>query len=271
MSANIGKDGYQELNQTNLQNAIDTQFGKGTATVIDNGDGTFTVSFVDSNKDYTITSNGVKNGVNWNTAMKEVKAPESQTTTPQNVIGIGTDGNAVNMDLWEYTLMEDNTYILNDGISPTNAGYLGTFTNNGEIIGKIPQYISIDGGKNYKPVSSLHSVFKFCSDLKIAPEIPKTVTNMNVAFSHTEIEETPYITSNVTALRWTFEYTKIKEMPLLPESIEDVTGAFSVCQELKVIKKLPNGSYAALFFNVLSARAETRTFFGLPSTINVTV
>ena len=34
-------------------------------------------------------------------------------------------------------------------------------------------------------VTSLYSLFKGCSDLKKAPIIPNTVTNMALTFSHT--------------------------------------------------------------------------------------
>lgn len=132
-AAQIGENGYQELNETNLQNAIDNQFGKNKATVIDNGNGTFTVSFIDSKRDYNITSNGVENVIDWNEAMANAKAPESQIEERNNgVIGIGTDGKPVNMDLWEYTLLDDGTYGLNteNGLDDTGSagretGYIG--------------------------------------------------------------------------------------------------------------------------------------------------
>ncbi len=57
-TAKIGENGEQELEQTNFQKAIDDQFGSGKAIVIDNGDGTFMVSFNNKNRSYKITSNG---------------------------------------------------------------------------------------------------------------------------------------------------------------------------------------------------------------------
>lgn len=53
--AQIGESGYQELDETNFQKALDSQFGIGRTTVIDNGDATFTVA-LDSKK-YKIDSN----------------------------------------------------------------------------------------------------------------------------------------------------------------------------------------------------------------------
>lgn len=56
--AQIGNNSYQELNQINLQNALDEQFGKGKTTVIDNGNKNFTVSFHESERSYNITASG---------------------------------------------------------------------------------------------------------------------------------------------------------------------------------------------------------------------
>lgn len=93
-------------------------------------------------------------GIDWEQAKANAKAPEEQKEERNNgVIGIGTDGKVVNMDLWEYTKLDDGTYGLNTvngldstGSSGRNKGYRGAFTDKGEIIGTIPTYISIDNG-----------------------------------------------------------------------------------------------------------------------------
>lgn len=56
--AQIGENGYQELKQSNLQEAMNNQFGESIATVIDNKDTTFTVLFNNSNLMYDIKENG---------------------------------------------------------------------------------------------------------------------------------------------------------------------------------------------------------------------
>lgn len=56
--AQIGEGGYNNLNQSDLQHAIDNQFGEGISVVADNLDGTFTVVIED--KVYEITNNEVK-------------------------------------------------------------------------------------------------------------------------------------------------------------------------------------------------------------------
>ena len=42
--AQIGEEGYQELDQNNLQEAIDDQFEERNVIVSDNGDGTFIIN-----------------------------------------------------------------------------------------------------------------------------------------------------------------------------------------------------------------------------------
>ena len=113
--AQIDESGYQQLEQNNLQEAIAKQFKGKNVVVSDNGDGTFTVSCLDTLKDYTISESVVEDGIDWNEAMANAVAPESQDEERnEGVIGIGTDGEPVDMDLWEYTILEDGTYGLND-------------------------------------------------------------------------------------------------------------------------------------------------------------
>ena len=166
--AQIDESGYQQLEQNNLQEAIAKQFKGKNVVVSDNGDGTFTVSCLDTLKDYTISESVVEDGIDWNEAMANAVAPESQDE-PRNedVIGIGTDGKVVDMDLWEYVLLEDKTFALNDeeALNDTNKtpGYkFGNDVENtidGKIIGTVPQYISTDGGKTYYPVTNLTCTF----------------------------------------------------------------------------------------------------------------
>ena len=140
--AQIGEKRYQELEQNNLQKAINSQFEERNVVVSDNGNETFTVSCLDTLKDYIISGNEVKEGIDWNEVMENAVAPESQNEERnEGVIGIGTDGKPVDMDLWKYMLLDDGTFILNDSEEPTEAGYVGTFNENGEIIGTIPKYI----------------------------------------------------------------------------------------------------------------------------------
>lgn len=238
----IEKNGYQNLNYDELQKAINDQFGENKAIVSGNGeeDGVFTISFIEEKQDYNITSKGIEKGKNWNDIMKNAKAPNEQKEERNDkVIGIGTDGNVVNMDLWKYTKLDDGSFALNDSESPNSFGYLGEFDSKGEIIGTIPQYISMDNGKTYGAVTSLHSLFKNCSGLKIPPKIPYTVTNMALTFSHTSISESPQIPMNVEVLSWCFEFTNLINMPLIPINVQRMYGSFYMCKSLKTASKLP--------------------------------
>ena len=57
-ASRINENGYEEINQSNLQKAINDQFGEGKVNVQDNGDGTFLVYFNNKSKSYKIISNG---------------------------------------------------------------------------------------------------------------------------------------------------------------------------------------------------------------------
>lgn len=262
----IKMNNNKEVSQENLQDAIDKQIGSGKGVVIDNENETFTVKIKDNWYIVDLEGN-VEKGVNWDLAKENTKAPEEQTSTSKSVIGIGTDGKAVNMDLWKYTLINEGTeYGLNsaNGIDDSGAsgrenGYIGEFTAEGRIIGTVPQYISEDGGKTFLPVTSLVHTFYQCTGLKIAPEIPTTVNKMKVAFYYcTTLEVAPaQIPYGVTDLNWTFCATKIasfntkipktvtsmratfqhdsalKNMSAeIPDSVIDIAACFSGCRSL---------------------------------------
>ena len=238
--AQIGENGYQVLGQNNLQEAIDSQFEGREVIVSDNGDGTFTVSCLDTLKDYTISGNNIEEGIDWNEAMANAVAPESQDEERnENVIGIGTDGKPVDMDLWEYTILEDGTCGLNDENSikdvGKNKGYLGEYAN-GEIIGTIPQYISINNGKTYIPVTNMFATFCEVSELTTMPIIPSTVnilTNSFIRCSNlVELKRIPIRVEDVGSM---FKgCTAITKAIEIPNGVKNISGMFSGCTNLQV-------------------------------------
>ncbi len=189
-------------------------------------------------------------GIDWEVAKANAKAPEEQKEERNNgVIGVGTDGKAVNMDLWEYTKMDDGTYGLNtqssldsSGTSGRSAGYKGTFTDKGEIQGTIPVYISVDNGINWYKVTSLVHTFYNCSNLKIAPKIPEFVNDMSVTFYKCDnLTTASEIPSSVIRLSYTFALcTKLESMPQIGNKVTDFSGAFQNCSSLKNTTKLPD-------------------------------
>ncbi len=189
-------------------------------------------------------------GIDWEFSKMNAKAPEEQKEERNNgVIGIGTDGKPVNMDLWEYTKMDNGTYGLNtlngldsSGESGRNTGYKGDFTDEGKIQGKIPVYISIDNGKKWNKVTSLVHTFYNCSDLKIAPKIPEYITDMSVTFYKcNNLIEAPDIPLSVTKLSYTFAMcTNLENMPQIGNNVKNFNGAFQTCSSLKNTTQLPD-------------------------------
>lgn len=264
LEAQIGDRGYQKLNPYNLQETIDNQFEGRDVVVSMKEDGTFIVSCLDTLKDYIVSGNTVEEGINWNEIMKNAVAPESQDEERnEGVIGIGPDGNSVDMDLWQYTLSENNTFALNnEGSGP---GYLGEITSEGEIQGNIPQYISIDNGKNYYKVTDLTRTFTRVAELKKMPTIPATANILRDTFYHcTGLIEVSNLPNNITELwgcfngctsivtisnfptelnsmPYTFENcTSLKNIPKIPDKVTNMIGTFSYCTSLKTIYNLPN-------------------------------
>ena len=239
--AQIGEEGYQELNQNNLKEAIDNQFnGRKDFVVSNNEDGTFTVSCLDTLKDYNITLNRVEKGIDWNEAMANAVAPESQDESRnKGVIGIGTDGKPVDMDLWEYTILDDGTCGLNDENSikdiGKNKGYLGEYLN-GQIIGTIPQYISINNGKNYIPVTNMFATFCEVSELTTMPIIPSTVKILTNSFIRcSNLVELKEIPSGVEMVGSMFKgCTSITKSIEIPNGVKSMLGMFSGCTNLQV-------------------------------------
>ena len=247
--AQIGNDGYQELNSNTLQEAIDNQFNGRNIVTSNNEDGTFTVSCLDTLRDYIISGTNIEEGIDWNEAMSNAVAPKSQDEARnEGVIGIGTDGKPVDMDLWEYTLLENDTFGLNDeeALEDVNKtpGYL--FGENGEniidgkIIGTVPQYISIDRGETWKPVSDMTSTFCENDILISAPYIPQTVTKMlNTFIRCINLKSIQNLPQSLVDLGGAFKQTSIEKIMYLPDSIENLGQTFYNCNKITNIPNIP--------------------------------
>ena len=189
-------------------------------------------------------------GIDWDTVLANAKKhPEQKAST---AIGVGTDGKAVNMDLWEYTLLEDGTYILlsvnslnaveNKLWSDVDSGYKGNYDTEGKISGSIPNYISTNDGNNYIPVTSISNLFRNCTELKIAPRLPSTVTDISNTFNNTNIIEAPKIPNSVTNMQYTFQgCTRLKKVSNLSNNLENMNNTFQDCVSLLNAPEIPNG------------------------------
>ena len=130
-------------------------------------------------------------GIDWDRVLANVeKHPDQKTST---AIGVGADGRAVNMDLWEYSLIEDGTYALNseetisavkeENWSAARKGYLGAFIEDGKIEGTVPQFIKDATDDSFVAVTDMTYSFYNCTDLREMPQIPETIKNMCNTFS----------------------------------------------------------------------------------------
>lgn len=224
--AQIGESGYQELNFQSFQKALNSQFGEDNAIVSIEDDGTYTVSCLNSLKDYTVSGNNIEQVIDWNEKMTSAVAPESQDEERNNgVIGIGTDGNPIDMDLWEYNFdnttggygLNDETSLVTTASADASKGYLGNNFNN--IV--IPQYISIDNGKTWDKVTNLDWTFYNCSELKQINKLPTTIKSMRYTFR---------------------ECINLEQDIFLPGSVQNLYATFYNCSSLKNVSDIPNGA-----------------------------
>lgn len=188
-------------------------------------------------------------GINWDEALaKAQKHPKQEKST---AIGVGTNGRAVNMDLWEYSLLEDGTYVLNseetmkaikeDNWSKVGMGYKGNFTEKGEIDGVLPQYIKNETDSEFIPVTDLACLFARNTKIQIMPKIPSTVKRMNNTFLKCEnLREVSSIPSGVTNLQSTFSgCTNLTMMPKIADTVVNMNSTFYLCSNLSSISELP--------------------------------
>lgn len=200
--------------------------------------------------------------MDWNKILEKVNAdPEKykhpdQSSTNQD-IGIGTDGKPVNMDLWTYEIINTNEIRL--GIREyVCVGYPGydnsKITESGEIQGKVPQYIKKDGESSFYPVTDMCVTFMNCTNLKIAPEFPSTVTNLGAwdeneggtgsigtFYNCTGLEVAPIIPEKVKNLTNCFcGCTNLTTAPTIPSSVTNMRTTFSGCTSLTTAPKIPS-------------------------------
>ena len=181
-------------------------------------------------------------GIDWDTVLANAqKHPDQKTST---AIGVGTDGRAVNMDLWEYTLLDDGTYGLNDEESLSDEGTRTSGYNNsnlieGKIQGTIPQYIKDESDEEFIPVTNISYLF-YTTDLSEVPIIPSTVTNMRATFNTTKITKMPEIPYGVTNMYGTFATcTNLTYVTEIPDSVLNMMGTFNGCTSLTEAPVIP--------------------------------
>ena len=228
------------------------------------GDDKFTINSIDFYEpDFnTILTDATANPQNY-------KHPKQSSSNGD--IGIGTDGEPVNLDLWKYEVINGNEISL--GVVDSCTGIPGYENNNivgGKIIGKVPQYIKTEqssvfyevtymgrgygGGAFYgctsletaptipSTVKSMYYTFGECTSLTIVPTIPNSVTSMDSTFSEcTNLEKAPTIPSSVTDMSCTFRgCTNLTTAPTIPNLVTDMDATFMECTKLVIAPTIPN-------------------------------
>ena len=222
------------------------------ATVTENADGSFNIVFTKTNNSYTFDSGNFVEGsgssINWEEILADANSnpdkykSENQSSTNGD-IGIGTDGKPVNLDLWTYEVINGNEIKLSRRIScDMVAGYDKNNIVNGQIIGKVPQYIKIDGNNEFYLVTDMYNTFGSCSSLTTAPEIPNSVTNMSWTFSNcSNLTAAPVIPNSVTNMSYTFyECSNLTTAPEIPDSVTSMYNTFEDCSNLTTAPEIPN-------------------------------
>ncbi len=208
-------------------------------------------------KTYDISLNGVvENAVDWdevlgnlqdaskrNELLNEAKSLGQSNTNSD--VGIGTDGNVVNLDLWKYGLTNSGNGVglQEDNGSRYGSGYENVnITDDGEIQGKVPQYIFMYSKNEIYPVVSMSGTFYACTSLKIAPTIPDTVNNMQQTFDGCDnLTTAPTIPENVTNMQWTFrDCERMITAPAIPNKVNNMNGTFSGCARLETAPTIPD-------------------------------
>lgn len=154
------------------------------------------------------------------------KAQELGQDTTNNDIGIGTDGNVVDLDLWAYRVIS-NEYISLNSVNANGYNYSSYENSNinddGTIKGKVPQYIYIYALDKFLTVTNLDGTFSGCTDLEVAPELPSTVTSMRETFMGCEkLIIAPTIPKGVTYLDYTFSGCNELEKCVIPSTIINI-------------------------------------------------
>lgn len=212
-------------------------------TVTDNGNGTLNVLFNDTNHNYTVNKGNIETGetLDWDSILADAtENPENYKHPDQSEanrdIGIGTDGEPVNLDLWKYSVInvsEINLCII--GSCVNIPGYQDSNVIDGKIQGTVPQYIKVDGKSDFYPVTKMGITFDGCTSLTTAPSIPTTVRNLYETFNGcTSLTSAPIIPSSVTDAFGTFQNcTSLEIPPVVPSGVKNMSAMFRGCKKLQ--------------------------------------
>ena len=177
----------------------------------------------------------------WNEIFETAQKHPEQSEENE-AIGIDSEGNPVNMDLWNSKKVEDG-YGLNHGGSSGDItpSYKGAFPD-GKIEGTVPKYIKKPGDDKFYKVTSMYQTFYRCGDLTQAPEIPDSVINMNYTFHGcSRLTQAPEIPDSVTNMYGTFcGCSSLTQAPEIPDGVINMNETFRDCSSLTQAPEIPD-------------------------------
>ena len=242
---------------TDSDGIIDTEALIGTRQALGNGEGTNDVYKLEKiNENYVVkyyenatnvleiwgagsnTEDTEDTETDWTEILEDANANPEKYKHPAQIvseeIGIGTDGEPVNMDKWKPTFDNDsNSYILADDMYGNVIPYKGEIIE-GRIEGCIPEYVYNEDEGKFLKITNIEYLFSRNTELVYAPEIPSSVTDMSDTFSGcTSLIKAPEIPDSVTDMASTFsECTSLTQAPEIPSSVTDMSATFSRCTSL---------------------------------------
>ena len=200
----------------------------------------------DLNQDSDNTDNEFNQDIDFETIIDSIATnkdtylleAEKKGQTGNLDIGIGTDGEVVNLSLWHYYKTDDGQS-MSLGKGETCEGFLGYDEENlvnGKIQGKMPQYIYVASENKTYTVTRLESTFKELDIIEL-PELPETVNYIGAyAFAFTSLINVE-IPNTVTTLGGLTFYNCDKLTSVtIPNSIKEFNGTcFAYCDNLENI------------------------------------
>lgn len=160
----------------------------------------------------------------------------------EGVIGLDSDGNVVDMDVWYYMPeLDGNDKVIGYALGSLGEGaYTGGFIK-GEITTNVPAYIKDVGDTNFMPVIRMYGVFYDIEELQVMPRLPKKLDGFSYTFAEgCGLKVASGIPNGVTSLFFAFSNnTSLTTVEALPDSITNMYFAFRGCTSLTTVKKLP--------------------------------
>ena len=217
---------------------------------------------LNENKEYRVTSDGeveyygesIMGNVLKNTTTPNFEQKESRN---EGYIGIGTDGNTVNLDLWEYAIddgidnskgygLNDETWFKTETSEVRTCGYI-TGENekniiNGKIKGCVPMFIKNIESNYWIAITSMSATFYNIKSLITPPELPNTVISLRETFLNCEeLISMPEIPSNVINMRSTFNgCSKLINVKDIPNKVTDMGSTYQNCTSLESFGTIPD-------------------------------